>query len=224
MINISPIDNNSKNTNFKAVKVATTRTFMRDLPVNIDLYRLGREDELFIEKLPRKIDFKKMFPKIKEEWQKRWDQVYAYCLDKAELRGNTTYVAVHDNKICGIMTYHNDIPPLYLDGVCTIPVEPDKKVPFCGQTLMYQLFRDAKHFKSKGIVLDGVTDGPFNVIKLYERLGFRKDFSDRADGYVPMSCTIQKMYEQLEKFKKFIDYTPIETNEEERTDMMQFIV
>ena len=220
MLNISPINNNNSNTHFKALKVATTRTFAHNSPIDIDLYRLRKEDQKFIETLPQKIDFKKLFPKIEPKFQQRWKEVFNYALNKAELRDSISYAAVHDGKLCGIITYHNDMPPLYLDGICTIPTEKNKKVPFCGQTLMYQLFKDAKFLKSKEIFLDAITDGPFDVVKLYERLGFRKDYSDGRFGYVPMSCTAQKIQEQLKNFSKYIEYTGVTP---EKTDMMKFL-
>ena len=222
MLNITTV-NNYNNINFKALKVATMKTYMRDLPINIDLYRLQREDQKFIEKLSKKIDYKKLFPKLKLELQKRWQEVFDYCMMKAENRDNITYVGVHDNKICGIITYHNSCGPVFLDGICTIPTDANEKVPFCGQTLLYKLFKDAKFLQSKGITLDAITDGPFDVVNLYEKLGFRKDYSGRIFGYVPMSCTVQKMNEQLKKFSKYIEYTPVKKNTEQKTDLMQFI-
>lgn len=219
MLNISPINNNT-NTNFKSLKVATTRTFTHNSPIDIDLYRLRKEDQMFIETLPQKIDFKKLFPKIDSKFLQRWEEVFNYTLNKAELRENISYAAVHDGKICGMITYHNDIPPLYLDGICTIPVKKNKKVPFSGQTLMYQLFRDASFLKSKEIFLDAITDGPFDVVKLYERLGFRKDYSDRNFGYVPMSCTAQKIQEQLKNFSKYIEYNDVKL---EKINLMEFL-
>ena len=221
MLNISPINNNNLNTSFKAVKVATARTFVRGLPIDIDLYKLGRDDQKFIETLPKIIDFKKLYPKAEQKSQQRWKEVLNYTLNKAELRENISYAAVHDGKICGMITYHNNMAPLYLDGVCSIPTGKNEKIPLCGQTLMYQLFKDAKFFKSSGIILDAITDGPFDAIKLYERIGFRKDYPDGTFGCIPMTCTIQKLHEQLKNFSKYIEYNYVKP---QKTDMMQFIV
>ena len=221
MVNIFPIDNKYQSTNFKALHIASAENFAHGYPVNIDIHILRREDQKFLEKLPDAIDFKKLFPKISLEFQERWQQVFDYCMMKAESLGlYTTYVATYKNKICGITAYHDSCAPLCIDGICTIPADINRKVPLCGQTLMYQLFRDAKKSNANGITLDAITDGPFNAVKFYENLGFKKDISEGIFGYVPMSCTKQKVQEQLDKFARYITFMP---KEAEKTDLMQFL-
>ena len=200
---------------------ASAENFAHGYLVNIDFYKIRQEDQKFLEKLPEKIDFKKLFPKISLEHQERWQQILDYCLMKAESFAlYTTYVTTHNNKICGITTYHDGCAPLCLDGICSIPTEPNKKVPLCGQTLMNMLFKDAKESGANGIILDAITDGPFNAVKFYENMGFKKDFSDGIFGYVPMSCTKQKIQEQLEKLSRSIKFTP---QKPEKVDLMQFL-
>lgn len=189
---------------FKAVKIANTQNCVGKLRTNIEIYKLELEDRKFLQKLAEKTDYKKLCPKLSEVLQERWQKVFNYCIMKAFNLENTTYVAFHDNKPCGILTYCDDGSSLYLDGICRIPDKNEKKIPFVGQTLFLQIFKDAEKKQSKEIKLDAIQDGPFNVVEKYEALGFKKD--PTTFPYTEMVCKKYKIKEQLKELPFTISY------------------
>lgn len=187
--------NNYKSPNFEAYKIArVTASLKNQRTSDIDIFALTRSDKTFLDKLEKQVNYKKLFPKLCESLQKRWQKVFQYCVACAHDPDNRTYVAMHNNKPCGIMVY---VPSnsLYLEGLCSIPQEPNKKIPFVGDTLLYQLFTDAKISESAEIRLKAVTDGPFDVVKKYEARGFKKD--PTTVPYSEMCCNKYKIKEQL---------------------------
>lgn len=196
------------NVNFQAYKIARVSTELKGRGLSdIDICILTREDRTFLDKLEKKVDYKKLFPKLSEALQRRWQKVLTYCIACAHDPDNKTYVALHDGKPCGIMTY-TEGNSFYLEGLCAIPQEKNKKVPFTGDTLLFQLFRDAFNFGASDIKLKAVTDGPFDVVKKYEARGFKKNPASQI--YTEMRCNKHKIKEQLEEYPFTLDYTELE--------------
>lgn len=202
----------SFNTNFKAIKTAQVQSRIAHKPVMIDLYKLTKKDKPFLTKLLQKTSLKTLCPKIAEYACKRWQSIFDYCIDCALKDDFTTYIAISENKPCGILTYINDKTAI-LEGICAIPDKSGKKVPFSGLALFYQLFRENQANKIECIELDAVTDGPFDVIKKYEQLGFKQE--GFVDKYIKMRCSKYKIKDQLQKLPTILDYTqtnPVETD------------
>lgn len=191
---------------FKATKIAHTRNNIGKITTSIEIYKLGREDHNFLNKLAKKINFNELFPKLDTYSIERWKHILEYCIKTALNPDNQTFLAVSDNKPCGILSYSNDRNSLYLDGICSIPIEKNKKVNFVGKTLFLQIFKDAKEKNCKSIILDAVNNGPFNVVKKYENLGFKKDRT--TFPYTKMVCNKHKIAEQLKELPFIIDYIP----------------
>ena len=203
-INNSP----KRDINFKAVKVATAKNTLGKITTDIEIYKLQKEDRSFLENLKKKTSIKKMYPKLDSLAQARWQHIFEYCinniLDSFGNR-NTAYLAVKNKKPCGIMTYTDKGSELYLDGICSIPIEENKKVSLVGKTLFLQFFKDLEKSKAKKATLSAVNDGPFNVVKKYQELGFVKDMTTHP--YSLMVCNKYKAKEQQSKLSKVIDYT-----------------
>lgn len=216
-MNINSIQTN-KNLNFKALKIAETRNFLGNKAVQIDLYRLGREDRLFLRKWAEKTDFFQLFPKLDLLALDRWENIFKYCITSAFESENTSYIAMHNNKPCGILTYLKAGNSFYLDGICSIPIEINRKVKNVGKTLFYQIFKDAQEAGARDITLDAVKNGPFNVIEKYEKLKFKKD--PTTHPYTKMVCNKHKIAEQLKEFPYEIDYNEIKPF---KTDLLQYI-
>lgn len=204
--------------NFKAVKIAQTKNFIGNKAVEIDLYKLGREDRSFLKKWAEKIDFQELFPKLNCLDIERWERVFRYCITNAFESENTSYIAIHDNKPCGILTYLKAGNSFYLDGICSVPIEANKKVKNVGKTLFYQIFRDAKEANAREICLDAVKNGPFNVIEKYEKLKFKKD--PTTHPYTKMVCNKHKIAEQLKEFPYEIEYKEIKPT---RTNLLEYL-
>lgn len=195
--------NNLSLQNFKATRVATASNVLNNFQSEIHIFKMGKEDKPFLEKLKDKINFQELCPNLATDLQKRWQKVFNYCLSKASELGNTTYLAFHKDKLCGILTYGCDGNKMLFDGVCSIP-QANKKVPFMGQTLIYQLFKDAFDKKAKTIELKAVTDGPFDVVSKYKALGFKAD--PTSGYYTNMRCNKYNISEQLKKLQSDIIY------------------
>ena len=161
--------NNNYFPQFKAIKVATTRNMVRNFDA-IDIYKLNPKiDNTFLSKWKEKVDIRTLFTKLPEFDKARWQQVLDYSINSAADIAYTAYVAVSNNKPCGIISYlHNNKNNIFIDGICSVPVNTNKKVPFVGTTLIYQAFKDAKEKNSEEIILDAVNNGPFNIIEKYK--------------------------------------------------------
>ena len=195
-------------TSFKATKVATTQNFLRGVTTEIELYKLGREDKRFLQEWLKKVDFKKLCPNLSETLQKRWQKVFNYCISQAEDFDHTSYVAVSENKPCGILTFVEDAT-YFLDGICAVPNELGKKANLVGKTLFYQVFKDANKDDAKGIDLKAINDGPFDVVEKYEKLGFKREHCP-TDEYTKMHCNKHKIATQLHELPFEIDYIEAE--------------
>ena len=64
--------------------------------------------------------------------------------------------------------------------------------------------------KNKGIYLEAIHNGPIDVVKKYQGLGFVKH--GESERYTEMSCNKFKVQEQLQNFAKQISYFPEEKN------------
>ena len=207
--------------NFKAIKVAETRNVITDLFTEVDLYKIYKGDRLFLQKLAELTDYTKLAAHLSEFQQKRWQNIFNYCITKAFLKDNESYVAVSDARVCGIMTYsfeQNNV--IKLDGICSIPFDNNKKVKQLRKSMFYQLFTDAKNADVKGISLDAVIDGPFEVVPMYEELGFKKNMN--ISKYVSMFCNKHKILYQLKELPFFVKYKQF--NDENHTNLIQFLI
>lgn len=203
------INSNTYQPNFKAIRIAHTQNFVKGMTTNIDILRITRDDEVFLENL-KQISIKKLCPKLREDLQERWQKVLDYCVKISKLTCNKSYVAITDNRPCCIMSTckYQDSNKLFLDGICAIPNADGKKTNLGGQTLLYQLFLDAISDKTKGVELEAIHNGPVDVVKKYQELGFTTNNS--SEDYTNMTCNKFKVEEQLKKFASQIDYTPVE--------------
>lgn len=199
------VSQNSYPTNFKATKIATAKAAIGRTISEFEIYKLGKSDQNFIEKLANNVNFVERCKNLSSNLAKRWQKIFVYCIENAKENTNTTYIALRNNKTCGIMTYSYDGCSLFLNGICSIPDKNGKRAPFCGQTLFYQLFKDAQEDGAKSIKLDAVQDGPFDVVSKYEKLGFKKD--PTTIPYTRMICGKYKIKEQLKELPFLVDYS-----------------
>lgn len=208
---------NKNNTfNFRAIPIATTKNRFHGITTKIDLYELTKADNSFIRQLSSRVNFNNTLKKMNEFDRKRWKKVFDYAIDAIQNNENSSIIAFSNNKPCGFLSFFDEVRSLYLDVVCNIPQENGKKVNFCGTTLIYQLFKYANLFNVKNVSLSAVTDGPFDAISKYKRLGF-KDLG--MDGnYVKMSCNQYKIKETLKELSSIIDYKPANTKQNVRLE------
>lgn len=177
----------------------------------LNLYKLtDKADFQFIKELPKKIQTKDLYEGLSKAEYDRWNEMIEYAVDNAQKKGHTTYIETFNNKICGILTYTPG-QNIILDCICTWPTEFGKKVKFAGQTLFYQIFNDFQQTKGRKIKLDAITNGPFDTVSKYEKLGFKKT-SNMHPTKVEMETTAPKIKETLNELKQNLNYTKV--NEE----------
>lgn len=205
-------------TSFNGYKVANVKKFTGDKLTSIDIYKLGSDDKSFITKLLSKIDYKKLCPQLSELDQLRWQKIFDFCLNQFKGIDSKTYLAVSDNSPCGIITY-SGLRDVHLNGICAIPNSDGKKIPFVGKSLFLQLFKMAKNYDAKSIRLEAVTDGPFNVIKKYEELGFKNEGCSKF-GYIDMVSNKFNIDNQIKTLSKELEFTELVA---QKVDMDKFL-
>ena len=128
-----------------------------------------------------------------------------YAIDMMQNPGNTTYIETLNNKICGIVTFFPNKTTV-IDCICTWPAQIGQKVKLGGKSLFYQVFRDFEKNNGSRIKLDAITDGPFNTIKKYEPLGFRRT-STVHPTKIEMEANKHKVKEILPELEELVHYT-----------------
>lgn len=193
----------NNNLNFKALHIANCG--------NLKLYKITDKSDLnYIKELPQKIKTENLMPNLSKDEYSRWNEMLQYAVDNALSPGNTTYLETYNNKPCGIITFFED-KITELDCICTWPIEFGKKVKFAGQTLFYQLFSDFQKIKGgKKIKLEAITNGPYDTVSKYEKLGFQQ--TDTLPTKVKMETTAPKIKNTLKNLSNTIEYE--ETNPE----------
>ncbi|MBE7711495.1 MAG: hypothetical protein E7Z92_05075 [Cyanobacteria bacterium SIG31] len=209
--------------NFKAYRVAQIKNYLSNKEAYIDLYELAPHsviDREFINKISEKsrFDFTKLCPRLSTFEQERWRKVFDYCIDRVSNCADKALVAISNNRFCGIMTFNGE-KNVNLSGICSIPDEFGKKVPQTGKSLFYYLFKHVKESGAKNIELEAVENGPFNVVKKYEELGFKKQLGEYS-GYTKMVSNKYNTDLQLKSLAKELDYVECKP---EKTDLNMFL-
>ena len=122
-----------------------------------------------------------------------------------------TYIAISENKPCGMMVTYKNRDNLYLDCISKFPLESNKEFNFVGDSLFYHLFEQAKKNNNQNICLRAVTGGPFDVVSKYKKLGF-KDFG-YVGQYLHMACNKFKINDTIQELSKDIYYEECEDYE-----------
>lgn len=177
---------------------------------NLKLYKItDTNDRNYLSILSNRIKTKDLMPNLSKAETERWDEMLQYAVNNAHNPNNITYLETFNNKPCGIITFRLGKNLSNLDCITTFPVEIGKKVKLAGKTLFYQLFKDFQAIKGKKLELEAITNGPFDTIKKYESLGFKKTSNVNPTKTV-MEINSSKIDETLKKLGSLIDYEPVE--------------
>ena len=205
------IQKNRHNPQFGALHIANCG--------DLKLYKITDSSDLnFLKALPHNIKTKFLMPNLTKDEYKRWDEMVEYAVDNALCPGNTTYIETNNNKICGIITFREGKTTI-LDCICTWPTEFGKKVKLAGQTLFYQLFKDFESAKGKKIKLDAITNGPYNTIEKYEKLGF-KTTSNVHPTKIEMEINSTIVQDKLTTLKRILQYQAAQRNKVNLFDLI----
>ncbi len=197
--------------NFQALHVADCN--------QLKLYKITSNSDLkFLKALPFNIKMENLMPKLSKDEYSRWNEMLEYAVDNAQKSGNTTYIETFKDKICGIITFTpgNNTK---LDCICTWPIEFGQKVKLAGQTLFYQMFSDFQKLKGKKIKLEAITNGPYDTISKYEKLGF-KATSNVHPTKTEMEITAPKIKDMLKELSNILEY---KNSSNEQIDLFESI-
>ena len=205
------IENTSYSPNFRALHIANCD--------KIKLYKVANNaDVKALKSLPDRIDMEKLLPGLSKTQYERWHEMLEYAIDMMQNPGNTTYIEAINNKICGIVTFFPNKTTV-IDCICTWPAQIGQKVKMGGKSLFYQVFRDFERSNGTRIKLDAITDGPFNTIKKYEPLGFKRT-STVHPTKIELEANRYKVKEVLPELEELVHYTETKP---ENIDMRELI-
>ena len=193
-------NNPDKNITFTALHVARVKNKIPDLQnICIDIYKTTEEDINFINNLKKSTDLHKLMPEMRFTEADVWQELFNIAADKAKYNG---YVAFHNNKPCGLMKFTPSDSAYYLDIICTIPTDINKKIPNVGKSLMGIMFDEFAKSKAPRIELAAVTNAPFHAVSKYMRLGFKQTGGENGVG--AMKLLKDSLPETLKKLKTYI--------------------
>lgn len=159
--------------NFGAIHLANKKVNFNNIETSIDIYKLQAQDESFIRNLKGTVKLNELMPSMKPYELEIWQKVLNIAIGNTNGSKITSYLALHNNKPCGIMNYRTDENKLFLDTICTFPPEKEKRVPFAGTVLMQTLFEDCIKNGFERIDLYAITNGPFSAVSKYLSMGFK---------------------------------------------------
>lgn len=205
------IENTTYSPHFRALHIANCD--------KIKLYKVANNSDVkALKSLPDTVNMEKLLPGLSKSQYERWHEMLEYAIDMMQNPGNTTYIETLNNKICGIVTFFPNKTTI-IDCICTWPAQVGQKVKMGGKSLFYQVFRDFEKNKGTRIKLDAITDGPFNTIKKYEPLGFKRT-STVHPTKIEMEANRYKVKEVLPELEELVHYTETKP---ENIDMRELI-
>lgn len=219
------INYQSKNTippmSFSGIPVANTKNCIKNIETTIKIFELSsRCDKTFLKQLPEKIKMHKLMPGLSAQEYARWQEMLEYAVDNALQTNRKSLLAVVDNKPCGIAVYMPGKNKFNLDCICTWPVEYGKKVNLAGSTLFKQIFKIFKSSKANKIRLDAITNGPYDTVSKYKRLGFCEC---GGEGHkIFMEINTPKVNDSIESLKQIIHSNDIKNAANE--NLNEFLV
>lgn len=202
---------------FKAQKIAQVKNCYQGLTTHIDIYRINKTDIKFLKKLLRSIDIKKLLPKVSEDLQKTYQDIFKATVFNAMDPNNTAYIAFNENIPCGLFTLRPGKTTSILDLVA-IPTSENQTTNLIGQTLLYQGFRDSQKANAKKIQLEAIKKSIGNPVEKYIKWGLKE--VDSGDKYIQMECDKSNINKQLKRFARKIKYKEVR---QKNTNIESFI-
>ena len=201
-MHIQKIDNNNT---FKAIPIANIK--VKGLESKYKLYEMTHKDRPFLEDFYDSIDLQTLMPGLKDEDYKTWDGIIQSAIELSARGGRKTLLEMCDEKPCGLLNYSNLGNHFHLNYIATIPLEPNKKVPFAGQILMNEFFRRLLDSCVDKIELKALRNSPFSPISKYLKLGLKPTGGN--DYTETMKMYRDGIVEACNKQDEFLCYEPI---------------
>lgn len=190
--------------NFQAIHIANCKNIIKNTETNIKLYSLdAKNDRPFLIRLPGAINMKNLMPDMTDYAYGRWHDMLQFAVMGALEQDKKTLIAATDNKPCGIAVFLPGKNKFHLDCICTWPVEFGKKVTLAGSTLFKQLFEIFIQSKADKIKLEAITNGPFDNVSKYKKLGFI-DLGWMNDHEIVMETNVPRVKSTLQRLNDLI--------------------
>lgn len=209
---LTSINNKPANPNFTAIKIADTRNVLHNISTEIQLLELSpKYDKHFLKTFD--VNMETLMPGLAKYNYERWHEMLEYAKDNALKNDRRTLLAVTQGKPCGIMAFQPGKKNFHLDCICTWPIEYAQKVNYAGTTLFNQLFKIFNAEKANKIRLEAITDGPYDTVTKYKKLGF---VPIGANGHkVEMETNTQRVKQQLDILENYINYKDVKNSEQQ---------
>jgi len=187
---------------FTAIHIANTKNYIKNIETPIEIYELSEFDTSFLKSLRKQVNLKELMPGIDENKLNVWENIFHIAVNQVTGRRKTVLMAVHNNQPCGLMAYTQKPLKYEVNTICTWPTEQGKKVPNAGKTLFYMLFKDFIKNNANSIDLDAVTNGPFNAVSKYMKLGFKQRGGE--NDIIAMRATRERIIDTFQKLNEVI--------------------
>ncbi len=205
----------SQKINFQAIHIANSKSIIKNTETNIRIYELNaKDDKRFLKTLPKKIKMQNLMPDLSAQEYSRWDEMLSYAVDNSLKNDRRTLLSVVDNKPCGMMAFLPGKNKFHLDCICTWPVEYGKKVTLAGTTLFKHMFEIFQNSKADKIKLEAITNGPFDTVSKYKKLGFI-ELGWKDDHEILMETNMPRVQNTLKKLDNLIITEKIQNSPKE---------
>lgn len=197
---------------FQGLHTAKIVSNINNINTKIDIYRIDKHDKNFLKLLCDKVKPEERMPGFTKYEYERWHEMLELATDEAAKECNTSYIASVNGRACGIISFNEGKKKFHLHCICTWPVEFGQKVKFAGKSLFYQIFRNFEREKSGKIELEAITNGPYDTISKYKKLGFKEISAEPHK--VLMETNKYEVKNTLNNLEKMFEYIPVNNAKE----------
>lgn len=191
---------------FQGLHTAKITGNLNNIKTNIDIFRIDKHDKNFLKLLCKDINMENRMPGLTKYEYERWHEMLELAVDEASKESNTSYIASVNDRACGIISFNEGRKKFHLHCICTWPVEFGEKVKFAGKSLFYQMFKNFADQNSGKIELEAITNGPYDTVNKYKKLGFKEITSEGHK--VLMETNKYEVKNTLNNLKRMLNYIP----------------
>ncbi len=193
-------------TNFRAIHIANANNSVKGVATNFKIYRITERDSDFLDCM-KAIDLGRLMPKMRATDVDTWDSVLKSGLMYARDTERKAFLLASESRPCGIIAAKKQFNKYMVESFCTFPIEPEKRLPLAGKTLIRPLFEDFLSSAQRTLELNALKYSPFSGISTYLSLGFKMC---GGSDYVELMRTNKDLVRQtLKKLDSLMTYSPV---------------
>ena len=204
---IKKLNTAEKTPSFRGILITKTKNITNGLKTEIDIYRITAKDRPFLNNLVQIADPARLMPKdAQKPGFERWKEMLFYAAENAFSQEFRSYLAVFQNKPCGIINFKTVNKNTHIESICTWPVKINEKVKFAGKSLLNQALKFHETSGSEKITIDAITNGNPHLPEKYMELGFES--VKRGTNTISMEMSKKNAQNLLKKFEEYFTCTP----------------